>query len=312
MLPLIVVILIVSGGGGGGGDRSASSGAGAGESPESAARDSAAGQSAGGGQESASAGSVAAPETAVGDAGGATAASGGSPGSDGRATRKVERSATLSLAAAPRDFGGVVDGIVRVTDRNDGFVRNSNVAAAGEYGTGSFELRVPTARLGRVLAELSRLAHVRERSQATQDITARSVSARERLQEVLGERERLLVLLADATTVNETTSIRARLRIVGREIAAARGAVARVDNRAAFSTVSVTLEADAGAEDAGGAGRWTPGDALRDAGRVLEVTAGVLVIALAVLLPLAAVAALGTLAGRRVARRRRERALDAV
>jgi uncharacterized membrane protein len=57
--------------------------------------------------------------------------------------------------------------------------------------------------------------------------------------------------------------------------------------------------------------RWTPGDALRDAGRVLEVIAGVLVIAVAILLPIAIVAALAAYANRGVTRRRRERALEA-
>ena len=43
---------------------------------------------------------------------------------------------------------------------------------------------------------------------------------------------------------------------------------------------------------------------------MLEVSAGVLVVALAVLAPLALLAALAAVAGRLVVRRRRERALD--
>jgi hypothetical protein len=57
-------------------------------------------------------------------------------------------------------------------------------------------------------------------------------------------------------------------------------------------------------------GRWTPGDALGDAARVLEVIAGVLVIAAAVLVPVGLIAALAAYAGRLVTRRRRERALE--
>ena len=49
--------------------------------------------------------------------------------------------------------------------------------------------------------------------------------------------------------------------------------------------------------------------AARDAGRVLEVVAGVLLIAAAVLLPVGALIVLGLLAGRVLRRRRRERAL---
>ena len=55
-----------------------------------------------------------------------------------------------------------------------------------------------------------------------------------------------------------------------------------------------------------------PGDALDDAGRILEVSAGVLLVAGALALPVGLVALLVWLAMRQAAQRRRERALDAV
>jgi hypothetical protein len=235
----------------------------------------------------------------------------GDPGSDSRRTRRVERTAALTLAARPRQIEDVADGVVRVTDAAGGYVASSSVSG-GDAAGGSFRLRIPTARLQRAIADLSRLAHVRERTQQTNDITAQSVSARERLREARREREGLLRALARAVTLNETESIKARLRIVNRQIGVARAAVGRIDNRARFANVEVTLIAD---RDAGGpgsddGGTWTPGDALDDALRVLEVAAGVAVIALALLLPLGLIAALGIAAGRIAGRRRRERALD--
>ena len=87
-----------------------------------------------------------------------------------------------------------------------------------------------------------------------------------------------------------------------------------MNNRAAFSTVAVTLVGDRRAgppvtEDDSG---WTPGDAARDALSVLEVAAGVALIVLAVALPLALVALLAGVSLRIARRRRREHALDAV
>lgn len=235
---------------------------------------------------------------------------GGSPGSDDRRSRAVERSAALTLAAAPREVDAVADGVVRVTDSVGGFVASSSVyGSSGSEAYGSFELRIPTARLQRALADLSRLAHVRERSQASRDITAQTVSARDRLQEARQERQSLLRQLGRAVTINETDSLKARLRLVNRRIGAARASVERVTNRASFANVSVAVVADAGAGAAPDGG-WTPGDAFADAVRVLEVAAGVLLIALALGIPLALLAGLGWLAGRVVTRRRRERALD--
>jgi hypothetical protein len=235
---------------------------------------------------------------------------GGDPRSDRNRKRKVERTAALTLAARPRDIDRVADGIFRVTDAAGGYVASSSVASGAGAG-GSFDLRIPTARLPRAIADLSRLAHVRERSQGSHDITAQSVSAHSRLQEARRERQSLLRQLARATTLNETASIRARLRIVGGQIAAAKSEVRRVGNRASFANVAVTLVADRSAGAAtGDGGAWTPGDALRDATRVLEVTAGVAVIALAVALPLLLVAGAAWLAAHVLLRRRRERALD--
>jgi hypothetical protein len=234
---------------------------------------------------------------------------GGDPDSDRRENRKQEKSAALTLAAPPREIEDVSDGILRVTDAVGGYVESSSVASGVDAG-GSFELRIPTSRLPRAIADLSRLAHVRERTQATRDITAESVSARERLREARREREGLLRALARATTLNETESIKARLRIVNRQIGTARAAVRRIDNRAAFANVAVTLVADRGAGAAADDGKWTPGDALADAVRVLEVAVGIALIALAIALPIALIAALGVLGSRAAGRRRRERALD--
>jgi hypothetical protein len=236
---------------------------------------------------------------------------GGSASSDNRTRRLQERSAALTLAARPREIETVADGIVRVTDAAGGFVASSSVSGGSDAG-GSFELRVPTSKLQKALADLSRLAHVRARTQATRDITAEGVSARGRLTELRKEREGLLRALARATTLNETESIKARLRTVNASIASARSALRRVNNRAAFANVSVTLVADRSAGAAGGGDTWTPGDALHDAGRVLEVAAGIALIAFAILLPLGVLAGLGALASRAATRRRRDRALDAV
>jgi hypothetical protein len=187
-----------------------------------------------------------------------------------------------------------------------GFVSASSISSARG---GHIDLRVPSDRLDSAIQRLSRLARVRDLSRQSLDITSVVVSARERLNDARTERRSLLRQLAQATTVNETESIRARLRIVSREIASARSRLRSVNNRARFANVGVDLVAARGDDDEGGA--WTPGDAFDDALRVLEVAAGVALIAIAALLPLLVAGGLGWAASRGLARRRRERALDA-
>ena len=255
-----------------------------------------------GGRQSAGASSLAQPKSTAPSPGG------GNPRSDSRQSRKQERSASMTLEAEPREVEDVADGIVRVTDNAGGFVASSSVS--GRDG-GSFELRIPTDRLQKALADLSALAHVRDRTQSSRDITAESVSARARLREARSEREGLLRQLATADTTNETESIKARLRAVNARIGSARASVRRIDNRASYANVAVSLVPD-GSSGAAAAddGRWTPGDALGDAVRVLEVAAAIALLALAVALPIAVVAGLAIGAARVSGRRRRERALD--
>lgn len=223
--------------------------------------------------------------------------------------RKVERDAALTLAGPLDEIESIADGVIQVTDRYQGFVLRSSVSSGdrGEAGA-TLELRIPSDRLQPALRDLSKLAHVRSRTQTTQDITARFVSARSRLGDALVERRALLRQLARATTPNETASIRARLRLANREIAAARSSLRGLRNRVDFSTVSVAIEPDDSlkAEDGG----WSPGDALHDALGILGTALAVLLVTLAVLLPLSALALLGWIVSSRIRRRRREQALN--
>ena len=224
---------------------------------------------------------------------------------DARRQRSVQRSAEITLAAPRREIDAVATRIGDVAANLGGYVARSSVTSTDG---GSLQLRVPSFRLDTAIQRLSKLGKVRQLSRNTEDITAQVVSARDRLSEARAERKGLLIQLAKATTINLTDSIKARLEIVARQIASARNALHRVTNRANYADVAVTLVAARGAAGAGGT--WTPADAFHDALRVLEVIAGVAVIAAAVTLPLLVAWLLGWLARRGLTRRRRERALD--
>lgn len=226
---------------------------------------------------------------------------------DRASRRKVQRSVDITLAAPRRDIDRVAAGVGDVAADLGGFVRHSRVTSSSG---GNMQLRVPSNRLDIAVQRLSKLAKVRELSRTADDITGAVVSARDRLRDARAERESLLDQLAKATTVNETESIRARLDIVAQEIATYRTQLRRVTNRADFANVDVTLVTRGGDDNGEDGGAWTPGDAWHDALRVLEVIAGVAVIAAAIAVPLLVAWLLGWAARRGVTRRRRERALD--
>jgi hypothetical protein len=171
----------------------------------------------------------------------------------------------------------------------------------------TFHLKLPARNLQAALADLSALAHVSSRTENVKDVTNRFTAAEERVKGLEAQRDRLLRRLGRAVTISEQESIKARLRIVEQQLAPARGELADVRQRIHLVPMNVQI---LGEEGVNGGGSWSLGDAAHDAGRVLAVSAGVLLITAAVLGPLAVIALLAWLVARTLARRRRERALD--
>jgi hypothetical protein len=287
-----IVALVVAGGGGGGNSASSTSAGsrtGVAESSAKAQPDASAGSSAGGGTSSSSA---AAPLTA-----------------QAAPSRRVERNTRLELTTT--DVQGAADGVVRATQASGGFVQSSQVSSGDGSGNASFVLRVPTSKLDDAIARLSKLGHVRALQQSAQDITGAYNGASARLTEAKATRRALLRALATATTTEQISSLRARIADNRRDIERYQAQFNAVRQRADLATVDVELIGRPHkSQPAPGGGSWSPGDAARDAVRVLEVSAGVALVGLAVLVPLALLGIAAALAAGTYRRRRREAALQ--
>jgi Domain of unknown function (DUF4349) len=247
-----------------------------------------------------------APETR--SAAPATAQSDRVRGRDGN--RVVERSTRLELETAADKFQETADEVLQVADDSGSIVQSSRVSERDGKAFARYDLRVPSSRLDETLAELTRLAHVTSRSSSSQDITRAYVSATDRLDDARAERNALLKALEKADTDVEAEAIRRQIALARNRIAIAERDVEALERRADRAKVSVTLRSTGKRSEEDG-GAWTPGDAFADAGRILQVAAGVVVVTAAALLPVAILALLAWIAVRAVWRRRREAALDA-
>ena len=230
----------------------------------------------------------------------------------GAEDRRIERSASLTLAAPDDRLEDVANDIIAVTDRYDGFVLRSSVST-GEEGasTGDFELRIPASRLQPALRDLSKLGDVRARTQAGEDITREFVSAGDRLGAARAERRGLLTRLESAATDTEAESIRRRLDLVAAEINGLRGQLRDLRLRSDYATVAVTLERsddEEGSSDDGSGGDGL-GGAFDDAASSLSDSVELLVRVRGVAIAPALLAGLVLLGARTVRRCRREAAL---
>ena len=296
---LAALVAVVLSAGGGSSDDAGSAGAGRAAAPAQTESADSAKSGSGGGSASGSAG---------GGSSSAPALAAPAPSAPAR-QRRVERSTRLELTTT--DVQAASDGVVRATQATGGFVQSSQVATGDGRSTASFVLRVPTSRLDDGLARLTKLGHVRSLQQSADDITNVYNGASTRLAEARATRRGLLRALSKATTAQEVSSLRARIADNRRALQRYQRELNAVRNRANYATVGLELTGVARKQAAvPGGGSWTPGDAAHNAVRVLEVSAGVALIALAVLLPLTLVGAAGGFATVAVRRRRREAALS--
>ncbi len=230
-----------------------------------------------------------------------------------QSNRKIVQSSQLALSTASSRIEAVAQEVFDVVGAQRGFVSSSSVTATGSpNGYAQFQLSVPSATLAQTMTELSglRYAHVASRTDNTNDITDQFNSANAQLAEAQALRTSLLKQLQNATTQTQISSLQAQLSDANKKIAAVQASLRSLNHQVSYSQVSLTVQAGAVAVAKRGSGGFTLGGAAHDAGRVLTVAAGAALIALAVLVPLALLSALGWWVTSAVRRRRRDQALD--
>jgi hypothetical protein len=223
--------------------------------------------------------------------------------------RAVERSAEVVLAAQPEDVADDASKVFEAVHAHNGIVIRSSTqeGAAGEAGA-TFDLLIPSGKLGDAMAAFSRIDEVRSRHEGTADITAPTVTATELLKESRARVDSLLAQLEAADAEEEQEAIEAELRHERRNASRIATQLTHLHKRADLSRVSLRIETGSGSESSGGA--WGIDDALHDAGHVLTIAAAVTLVTLAILGPVALIALLAWLTHRAWVRRERRRVLS--
>jgi hypothetical protein len=228
--------------------------------------------------------------------------------------RDVTQSAQLVLRAQAGRIDGVAQEVFDTVGAEHGFVASSHVVdRAHGSGTARFALQVPSGRLQATLTRLSSLrgAQVSSPEDASADITGTVNTTAGRLAAAHALRRSLLAQLAAAGTATLADRLQASLRRNESQIVAEQSALTRLHEKVSDSTVDVSVSAPPARTShvRRRSTGFTITRALHDAGRVLIVAAGVVLIALAVLAPLGLLVVLGAWVWALTLHRRRERAL---
>jgi hypothetical protein len=228
--------------------------------------------------------------------------------------RKIVQSAQLQLSTPGDRIDAVAQEVFDVVGAQNGIVSHSSVTASGGPGAyAQFQLSVPSGNLQQTMTALSRLrfASVSSRTDTTQDVNNQYVGDVRALSDAKALRTALLKQLAQAVTTAQIDSLQAQIHDADAQISSDQSTLNALNHQVNYSQIQVTIN---GAEIVPvrhpGASGFTLGKAAHDAGRVLTVAAGVALITLAALVPIALLVALGLWVTTAIRRRRREQALD--
>jgi Domain of unknown function (DUF4349) len=231
--------------------------------------------------------------------------------------QKQIQSAQLQLLAAGNRIDAVSQEVFTVVGNQSGIVKSSTItAASGNSGYASFQLSIPSGNLPETMTQLSELryAHVASRTDQTQNVNDQYQSDVRALNDARALRTSLLKQLADAVTTAQIDSLTAQIHDAEASISSDQATLNGLNHQIDYSQLNVQINAGPipPVPVANSSGGFTLHRAAHDAVRVLTVATGVALIALAALLPVGLLAALGAWIAYWVRRRRREAALDSM
>jgi hypothetical protein len=146
-------------------------------------------------------------------------------------TPKVTAAAT-SAVQATRQAGGYVASDVRTTPED-----------SSDQPTVKLVLRVPSAKFGAVVEQLSALGRERDRSLGTEDQQSATVDLNSRITTQKASVARTRALLARAQSIADIVSIERELSTREAELASSQSTAANLADQIAYSTITLSLSA---------------------------------------------------------------------
>lgn len=234
-------------------------------------------------------------------------------GSSPRQDRSVIRDASQTVRVERDGVALAAGKVSEIVADQDGYVASSSVSETGGSPRATFEIVVPSARLDATIAAIDRVGKPVRLERSSVDVTDQRVSIDDRLRDLRADRSSVRLQLARATEAEQRAAKRRELRLLSSRIARLEGEQRELREQVSTARLSLRLTTNRGGaatSPAADDGRWGLADAWDDAGGVLQVVGGVLLIAVVILVPLAALVGLLVFGGRRLASGRKKRTID--
>ena len=179
---------------------------------------------------------------------------------------------TGSLRLRVDDVVKAHDEVARIAEEAGGYVATSTVSSETGPTFASITIRVPAKGLDSIVEEIVALGKLLNKEITTQEVTEEYVDLTSRRRNLEREEEQLLALLKRAGKVSDLLQVEQVLGRIRGEIEQISGRMRFLENRVAYSTLSVNLEGPEREPTAGGPA-WAASDVGRRAVRSLLETA---------------------------------------
>lgn len=156
---------------------------------------------------------------------------------------RVIKEGTIALEVAEGRFDEAFVAVISATRTHGGTVVASTTTNTDEHGTsGSVTVRVPVERYEDLLAAVSSgIGEVRSRNISSQDVSTEYVDLQSRLRHLQAQERFYLGLLDRAQSVGDAIAVQQQLEAIQSAIEQIKGRLQYLDERTAFSTLTVEL-----------------------------------------------------------------------
>ncbi|MFB3881728.1 MAG: DUF4349 domain-containing protein [Armatimonadota bacterium] len=164
------------------------------------------------------------------------------------------------------------DAVARIAREAGGYVSESSFSSEQGPAYATITIRVPSLGLGKVIDRIAALAtKLLDQQLGSEEVTQEYVDLTSRKRNLEREEERLLELLKRAGKIRDLLEVEQTVARVRGEIETIAGRMRYLEDRVAYSTLTVTLEGPQPALTTGGP-VWTAKDVWREAVRSLRET----------------------------------------
>ena len=216
---------------------------------------------------------------------------------------KIIRDGTITLVVPRGGFGTAFDDATGVAEASGGFVLSSSISQENQ---GTLTMRIPSRKLDGAIVKLRSLGRLAELNLTGKDVTSSYIDLKARLSVLQTQRELIVKLLNQSTTVSGQLSLSNKFSDVQTEIEQIQGQLNVLNDKVELATLKVTLreEGVAAPTNSEDVSHVSLGSAWDRAVQGFFGVVGAVVVGLGYLVPLLVVAGLILLIRRAVIRRR--------